>query len=49
MTILKEKFKIDRGYITILGLYVSEEGRNEEAEKCYQQPQEITDKMNENC
>jgi hypothetical protein len=47
--ILEESFKINRGYLTILGLYVPEERRNEEAEKCYQQLQEITDKINKNC
>ena len=40
---------MNTGYLTLLVLYVSEERRNEEAENCYQQPQEITDKINDNC
>jgi hypothetical protein len=45
---LGERFKTNRGYLTILGLYVPEEGRNKEAEKFYQ-PQKIKYKISENC
>jgi hypothetical protein len=34
---MEARFKIDRKYLSILGLYVSEEGRKEKAEKIYQQ------------
>jgi hypothetical protein len=44
----RARFVINKGYVTILGLYVQEEGRNEDAEKFYQQLQEITDKINKN-
>jgi hypothetical protein len=38
---MKWRLKINRGYLAVLGLYVSEEGRNKEAENFYQQLQEI--------
>jgi len=38
------RFGINRGYVIILNLYAKEEGRNEEADKFYQQPQDTTDK-----
>jgi hypothetical protein len=44
----RARFIINKGYVTILGLYVPEEGRNEDADKFYQQLQEITDKINKN-
>lgn len=46
--IYRARFKINKGYVTILGLHVPEEGRNEEADRFYQQLQEITDKINKN-
>jgi uncharacterized membrane protein len=42
------RFKINKGYVTILRLHVPEDGRNEEADRFYQQLQEITDKINKN-
>jgi len=41
----RARFKINKGYITILDLHVPEEGRNEEADKFYQQLQGIKDKI----
>jgi hypothetical protein len=46
--IYRARFKINKGYITILRLHVPEDGRNEEADRFYQQLQEITDKINKN-
>jgi hypothetical protein len=44
----RARLKINQGYVTILSLYVPEEGRNEEADKFYQQLQEIIDKIDKN-
>jgi hypothetical protein len=44
----RARFLINKGYVTILGLYVPEEERNEDADEFYQQLQEITDKINKN-
>jgi len=44
----RARFKINIRYVNILGLHFPEEGRNEEADKFYQQLQEKTDKINKN-
>jgi hypothetical protein len=46
--IIEARFKIKRGHLTIRSLYALEEDRIEEADKFYQQLQEITGKINKN-
>jgi hypothetical protein len=46
--ILKIRCKINRGYLTILGLYAPEEGRQELTDDFYLQLQNIYDKVNKN-
>ena len=46
--ITEARFKINRGYLTIWGLYTLSEERNEETDKFYQQLWEITDEINKN-
>lgn len=42
------KFKIDRGYLSIIGVYAPEDGRKTESEKFYQQLQYVIGKCNKN-
>jgi exonuclease III len=46
--ILEIRCKINRGYLTILGLYAPEEGRQELTDDFYEQLQNIYDKINKN-
>jgi len=39
--IIEARFEINRGHLIILGLYALAEGRKEETDNYYQQPQEI--------
>jgi exonuclease III len=46
--IIEARFRINRGYLTILGLYAPEEGRQELGDEFYEQLQNILEKTNKN-
>jgi exonuclease III len=46
--IIEARFRINRGYLTILGLYAPEEGRQELSDEFYEQLQNILEKTNKN-
>lgn len=46
--IIKARFRIQRGYMTIIGVYSPEEGRVEETEQFYDNLQKVIDKTNAN-
>jgi hypothetical protein len=46
--ILQLRYKLQRGYLTLLAVYVPEKGKTEEIEEFYETLQEQTDKINKN-
>ncbi|NSM56166.1 RNA-directed DNA polymerase [Wolbachia endosymbiont of Atemnus politus] len=46
--IIEIRLKINRGYLTIIGVYAPEEGRIEDSDEFYKQLQRIKDKINPN-
>jgi hypothetical protein len=46
--ILQLRYKLQRGYLTLLAVYAPEEGKTEQREECYETLQHQIDKINKN-
>ena len=46
--IFQLRYKLQRGYLTLLAVYTPEEGKTEQTEEFYETPQDQTDKINKN-
>lgn len=46
--IITVRLKVDRGHLTIIGVYAPEEGKKQETEQFYEQLQETIEKVNKN-